>query len=225
MNADENELCCLPVEEGEEATDIKLLPSPSPPSRQEMLEHNLTHWPFRSWCKHCVAGKAKASKHSPSGATAASEVPVISLDYAFMGDKDNEDTEAEDNIIDANYDLNDADDSKLKMLVIRDSKSRVCAAIPVPRKGADSKDWNLRESLRFLEFLGYSNIVLKSDQEPALSSLIRMIRTHRGDQTQTMQENSPVGDSRSNGLVERTIQSVQGQIRTMRSALESRLGV
>ena len=37
---------CLPVEEGEEAINVKGLPSPTPRSCQEMLEHNLTHWPF-----------------------------------------------------------------------------------------------------------------------------------------------------------------------------------
>ena len=48
---------CLPVEEEtSESISMKVLPSPCPPSRQEMLEHNLTHWPLRSWCKHCVAG-------------------------------------------------------------------------------------------------------------------------------------------------------------------------
>ena len=41
---------------------------------------------------------------------------------------------------------------------------------------------------------------------------------------QTMKEGSPVGDSKSNGFIERTIQSVQGQIRTMKAALEARLG-
>ena len=215
---------CLPVEEGEEATNLRVIPSPTPPSRQEMLEHNLTHWPFRSWCKHCVAGKAKASGHRSSGNTGSSEVPVISMDYAFMGDRDAEDEDADTADAEAKFDRDESDESKVKILVARDSKSRVCAAIPVPRKGLDQEDWNLKESLRFLEFLGYSNIVLKSDQERALGALIRKIRTHRGDQTQTMQEHSPVGDSSSNGLVERTIQTVQGQIRTMRSALEARLG-
>ena len=78
---------CLPIEAGEEVISVRTLPSPTPPSRQEMLEHNLTHWPFRSWCKHCVAGKAKANKHSPTGGLAESEVPVVSFDYMFMGDK------------------------------------------------------------------------------------------------------------------------------------------
>ena len=49
---------------------------------------------------------------------------------------------------------------------------------------------------------------LKSDQEKALDALFVKVRTHRGDQTQTMKEVSPVGDSKSNGFIERTIQSV-----------------
>ena len=216
---------CLPVEEGEESTSLRVLPSPTPPSRQEMLEHNLTHWPFRSWCRHCVAGKAKAAGHRSSGSTGNSEVPVVSMDYAFMGDKEVDTSEGHENLGDNMVEMNETDSTLCKILIARDSRSRVCAAIPVPRKGADVEDWNLKESLRFLEFLGYSNVVLKSDQERAMGALIKKIRTHRGDQTQTMQENSPVGDSRSNGMIERTIQTVQGQIRTMRSALEARLGV
>ena len=78
---------CLPIEEAEEVISVRTLPSPTPPSRQEMLEHNLTHWPFRSWCKHCVAGKAKANTHSPNAGLAESEVAVISVDYMFMCDK------------------------------------------------------------------------------------------------------------------------------------------
>lgn len=57
----------------------------------------------------------------------------------------------------------------------------------------------MNECLRFLEFLGYQHFVLESDQEKALGALMKKIRAHRGDQTQTMQENSPVGDSKSNG--------------------------
>ena len=35
---------CFPIEEEtSEAISMRVLPSPSPPSRQEMLEHTLTH--------------------------------------------------------------------------------------------------------------------------------------------------------------------------------------
>ena len=216
-----------PVEESEEAITAKVLPSPSPPSRQEMLEHNITHVPFRNWCPHCLAGKAKSMKHMQGAGLGVSETPVVSMDYMFMGDRSKEaDVEGEDEevISDEKYEIEDSDDQKSKILVIRDAKSRVCAAIPVPKKGLDADGWSLKETLRFLEFLGYTNIVLKSDQEKALEALFNKVRTHRGDQTQTMREVSPVGDSKSNGFIERSIQSVQGQIRTMRHALEARLG-
>ena len=74
-------------EETEESTHMKSIKSPSAPSRQEMLEHCLTHFPFRSWCQHCVKGKAKATKHSVSGGADDSSVPIIGLDYAFMRDR------------------------------------------------------------------------------------------------------------------------------------------
>ena len=52
-----------------------------------MLEHSLTHFPFRNWCPHCVMGKAKASKHSATGGTEESAVPIVGFDYAFMSDR------------------------------------------------------------------------------------------------------------------------------------------
>ena len=37
-------------------------------------------------------------------------------------------------------------------------------------------------------------------------------------------EESPTGESESNGVVERAIQDVQGQIRTIKDGLEARIG-
>ena len=31
------------------------MPAPITPSKREIETHNLTHLPYRSWCKHCVA--------------------------------------------------------------------------------------------------------------------------------------------------------------------------
>ena len=72
----------MPVdEESNESIPVKVLPSPVPPSRQEMLEHNITHTPYRSWCPHCVAGKAKCTRHSQGQGLEHSEVPVLCMDY------------------------------------------------------------------------------------------------------------------------------------------------
>ena len=43
IKIDKNAQIVSPVEESDEAVTAKVLPSPSPPSRQEMLEHNITH--------------------------------------------------------------------------------------------------------------------------------------------------------------------------------------
>ena len=51
------------------------------------------------------------------GNTGASEVPIISMDYAFMGDKDIEADEAEAVDAEAHYDRNESDANKVKILV------------------------------------------------------------------------------------------------------------
>ena len=78
--------------------------------------------------------------------------------------------------------------------------------------------------LRVLDFMGHAEVILKSDQETALDKVIESAKIHRGPGTQTMTEKSPVGDSKSNGLVERANREVEGQVRTMASALEGKLG-
>ena len=78
-------------------------------------------------------------------------------------------------------------------------------------------------SLRVLDFLGYNEVVLKCDQESSLVKVIENAKTHRGPHTQTMVEHSAVGDSQANGLIERANRSVEGQVRTMISALEEKL--
>ena len=58
------------------------LPTAAAPTQREKEEHFVSHYPFRSWCEHCIRGKAKAMRHvkvDPSDET----VPVISADYCF----------------------------------------------------------------------------------------------------------------------------------------------
>ena len=52
-----------------------------------------------------------------------------------------------------------------KILVGRDAKARVCSAILAPQKGLDPTEWSVRKGLRFLKFLGYTSVVLKTNQE------------------------------------------------------------
>ena len=79
----------------------------------------------------------------------------------------------------------------------------------------------------FMTEIGCKNgdLILKSDQEPAIMALISEVsklRAERGGVGRTIEEASPVGSSSSNGIVGRGIQSLEEQVRVLVSALEQR---
>ena len=55
----EDELVCQPCDEEEQAANPGLLPSVYQPTRSEFLDHCITHYPFRAWCKHCLEGRGR----------------------------------------------------------------------------------------------------------------------------------------------------------------------
>ena len=72
----------------------------------------------------------------------------------------------------------------------------------------------------------FHDIVVKSDNEPAMVAVIDRVAKLRAASGggRFVPENSVTGDSQSNGLIERAVQSVEGMIRVMKSALEIRWG-
>ena len=73
-----------------------------------------------------------------------------------------------------------------------------------------------------------ADIIVKADQEPAVVSLLERVaqeRSDNGGRGRKIIEHSPKYSSKSNGIVERAIRSVEEQMTTMRSAAEGRLGV
>ena len=71
-------------QECEEAARARVIKAEDAPSKREIEERMATHMPFRSWCPFCVAGEAVNSGHrrNPEG---PGLVPIVSIDYAFMG--------------------------------------------------------------------------------------------------------------------------------------------
>ena len=87
-----------------------------------------------------------------------------------------------------------------------------------------------------------ADVVLKSDQENAIMDVLNNVAKRRsadsklesfegrgpqsvGPQGRVIHEVSPTGSSGSNGVIERTVQAIEGQVRTIKLALESRIGV
>ena len=53
---DDFEITCIPCGEEEQAEMPLCLPSVYQPTRSEYLDHCVTHYPFRAWCKDCLEG-------------------------------------------------------------------------------------------------------------------------------------------------------------------------
>ena len=72
---------------------------------------------------------------------------------------------------------------------------------------------------------GCGDVIVKTDQEPAIEYLVKDIVEARGDEkgSRTIVEESPVKSKGNNGVVERAVQTIEGQIRVMKLALEWRL--
>ena len=89
------------------------------------------------------------------------EIPVVAFDYAFLPDRTGKIVEEEEAI---DQDVSEADGGIIKTLVGHDSKPKCCTAIPIPQHGIDADEWAVRETLKFLDFLGYQKLIIKSDQ-------------------------------------------------------------
>ena len=63
---------------------------PGRPTLKEIEEHNCLHWPFRSWCPHCVRGKAVTAPHPRKYDEVVKDgledtgITTLSLDYCFV---------------------------------------------------------------------------------------------------------------------------------------------
>ena len=97
-------------------------------------------------------------------------------------------------------------------------------AAVLPGKGSKGKF----AADKVVEYIGEcgdaaADIIVKTDQEPAIEYLVKDIVLERGP-NKTIVECTPVGSKGSNGVVERAVQEIEGQVRVMKLALEDRIG-
>ena len=177
-------------EDGEDAEvrTPKVARKPRTPTRAEIDAHYPLHADYRDWCPHCVAGKGISNQHR-SGKKPEEEIgTTVSMDYLFMVPE-----EAEEDM--------DA------VLIVYDANRRNMWTMVTDSKGptATSVKWVIDR----LNDAGYAGVelTLKTDQEPAILELKRQIGIKREAVT-TMIE-SPVRESKSNGMVERAVKAWQ----------------
>ena len=173
------------------------------PTVSEIVAHNRSHTPYRSWCKHCVAGRAPNLPHRPRRPDQGALKNEIAADYCFL--------------------RNAARDVSQPVLVARDRRTGIYIAHAVPFKGA-GVEWIAKQMLRDVRKCGYhGRVVFRTDGEPAILDLMGEVARLRGDLPTVLEHGAP-GDSQSNGFVERAIRSVEDMIRTHKLALEEKIG-
>ena len=103
-------------------------------------------------------------------------------------------------------------------MVLRDHKQRVTESDVVPQKGSHPY---ARKILRDnIQQLSYQRIIPKSDGGPAIADLKRVVQADLATEMLMTFEESPVDEPQANGVVERVVQSVVGQARTVLDALQ-----
>ncbi len=186
----------------EDSRCVRGIGDPRKPSQKEVDDHELTHLPYRNWCAVCVRGKGKDLDHRKVVGDER-EVSEYSFDYFFPGDE-------------LGY--------KLTILGGRERTTGAVFGVAVPSNGGSGK-FVVDRALDFVEEVGdkVDKFIVKTDQETSIKYFVKDFIEERGEGKIILEE-SPVGSSGSNGVVERGVQSLEGQVRVLLLALERRLG-
>ena len=181
---------------------LKSFVDPRRPSAREVEEHARTHLPYRNWCPICVQAKGRDADHRKS-TNEDRGLSEYSFDYCFPGGELG---------------------CKVTVPVGRERVAGTNFATTVPMKGSIGQ-FVLDKMMDMIDEVGDARqtIIIKTDQESSVKALIEDIVKERED-GRTVVEESPVGSSGSNGVVERAVQGIEGQIRVILLALEERIG-
>ena len=203
---------------------------PGHPSKAEKAAHDALHVNYRSWCRYCVMGRGQHRPHrskknknkkqkkdsnnvkdveksvTESDHEEESEAgyPLIGLDYCFLG-------------------THKQPASKTPISILRDDRSKWTMAYCVGRKGP--VDWVVDAVIRELSDIGYGNtkVVIKTDQEPAITALRDAIISKR--KAETVPKLAVRRDPQSHGETEVAVKLCTGQFRTLKCHIEGETGM
>ena len=189
----------LVISEGVEARPANPGWSPPTPTPEEKKEHEASgHAVYRSWCTECVAATGYGQQHR--------RVPhqgellnTVVMDYWY---------------------LTDAEGAR-PHLVAQDRKTGMQMATSLREKG-DGETSGRKLLARFLELLGYKEVVLKSDGEHALVKMKKAAGKEAKCLTKVVCEESPVGDARANGEAEAAVREVKWRVRAITMSLKKK---
>ena len=181
------------AEEQQQGTNAKAVQAPKQPTPQEILEHNVTRLPYRSWCPICAQARGRQNTHPKQH----SKLPIIQLDFGY---------------------IKGFDDSNVHpVLTAVDIQSGMIMAIQLTDKRM-LFDYAVTQLHHFLIELGRTtHTILQSDQEDFLTALTTAVANRNGNITT---RNSGAYRSQSQGGVERRARgTLFAQVRTLNAQI------
>ena len=125
--------------------------SPEQLTQGEIDEHDLTHLPYRSWCPICASAAGMEDRHMRrTDEVEEGELTTVGMDYNFISDG-----------------IGAGHEDEIKALVLKDFKTGMLWAHRVDKKGPQDK-WAVKKVASDVEFLGRSEIKMKTDGKPAI---------------------------------------------------------
>ena len=165
--------------EDQEVEPMRTAPDPELPTEAEVDDHRIDHTPYRSWCEWCRRARGLGEQRG-HGANKPHLLAVLAMDYFFLT---RDSVETHDSLTKLDFARDPEGDEKLeaaigdgtivKCLLLKDLKSKAMFAWVVPNKGRDSTGFVVDQLTVAVKWLGYTNLVLKSDNEPAILALLR----------------------------------------------------
>ena len=184
-----------------ETAPVKVRTQPVQPSKKEVEEHEVTHYPYRSWCRYCVAASGRRDKHASVSQNADDEIACIACDYGFFTSKEDEEKPKEE--LEKKY---------TPFLATIDEKTKSTFGDVVHRKGAD--DWSIKVLLEHIVDLGHPKIKLRSDGERPIKALLAQVAAELKRKGVTVvPDQTPMGDSQAGGVQEAAVKTVKDKTR------------
>ena len=137
-------------DEAEGGKNTKIVRNPGTPSVKERQEHEVHHWPYRSWCDHCVKGRALGQPHKTmTGQYAESSVARILMDYGYLHE--------EEVITQEEHGTQGESKVSLTAMVMLETMCSGVWAYALDAKGGSTLDWLAKTLVEDIEIVGLSN--------------------------------------------------------------------
>ncbi|CAE7781068.1 unnamed protein product [Symbiodinium sp. CCMP2592] len=235
-------------QENERVADVPKLPRL--PSAAQQALHNATHHPFAAWCEACVLGRAHQSPHPKAKpdqpVEEARKIPKIEIDYAITFTKHRHEIQEGENRGDADdgaeaavqgeaagekaeegeAEAVDYRDQYGLTLVAAEDTTGWLLAVPVLEKGAGALKRVVEQLVRLsLRVAPGQAVLFQGDPEPAIRQIINACEACRSKLGLATEKRwVPRGSHESNGQVEKAVQTVRTNGRTLRAFVENRVG-